>query len=506
MGSKGQISHGGEHKYPHHTYFTSKELSYQKRTMAFKRPAPSQDGPSAKSSKTGGGEDGGNGGGSGPPALRTPIPRHIGLWSHTIALNCVSWEEIGNTVKWLPLHAFPQQFFYANEKQNLHLFQRWLRSCVGYQLHTPTAKMSNLQFLQDAISVTSGVPETTTAPTQAAYIIVFSPKNQSGEQFQIISHSTSTASLGWFKGAAKGLGNVDPTASQLVDLSTSSTITDTDFEALSYNVIVTSVFGVNKYCYPKMYSRSGPKGTYGNANNLDTDIGIRTMSASTNTSTGEYYRNYVKNSSHIKMLKHGDEYSWSIHNNCSDYILKNLGDVGVAIDDDSVTITQARALETAQYDQSFNHPGLDCYVNIPDLQEERVFIWPTKENPPFSRKQGESSIGLLNHFKENAKTLNHKFFILAPMKLPNGTLVKQRCSVMLEQKMEVTFWFRDDVRDMTNNDPEEGLPFDPYTGTEQLPWNLLRDQDYVLSPGTIFYDTNSAVQPLGEVGIKSFVQ
>nr|QTE04055.1 MAG: VP [Turdus naumanni densovirus] len=451
----------------------------------------------------GDGESGGKGGG-GPPPLVAPVPRHIGLWNHTIELNCVSWEEVGNTIKWLPLHMLPQMFMYANHKQNLHMMQRWMRSSLGYQLHTPTATMSNFQFLQDAITLAAGTPETTTAPTQAAYMIAFSPKNQSSEMFQI-TDAKANKILGWNIGKT-GIGKTNGDANMLVDIGSG----DTDFEHLRYQVVVTDSEGIQKDLYALGKHSAGFLGNYNTVDTSDLepgkshpfhpDVGVLLPGAVDGTApmVSTYYRNYVKNASHIKMLKHGDEYSWSIHNNCSNYILKNKGAAGVNINSADITTSTINSEVTNDRPKrpfmSTNHPALDVtsqqmkYVptsgnpNFLILGDsaEVVFVWPTKENPPYSRKQKESSIGLLNHFAENSKTLNNKFFILAPMKNPDGTLIKQRCSVMLEQKMAVTFWFRDDVSDIEQNNPQITDP-DPYGAeNKSLPWNILRDQDFTL--------------------------
>lgn len=467
--------------------------------MSFKRKAEDQGGPVQKYNAGAGKEDGGDGaGGGGAPPLKTAIPRHIGLWSHTIQLNCVSWEEIGNTVKWLPLHMFPQMFMYANNKQNLHLFERWLRSCVGYQIKDVRASMSNFQFLQDAITLAAGTPETTTAPTQAAYMICFSPKNQSGEQFRIGNSRTSNL-LRWNAAPAQstdGLGKTSGDTHMLVDLIEGDTVADTDFELLAYDVIVTDEFGINN----QLYDMSGQAGFIGHYNDKTEEgpdpspaqtyapDGVSLTSAplgSGELRAGHYFRNYVKNSSYMKMLKHGDTYDWNVHTNCDNYILKNTGNLGVSLAANSnttVTIRGPVAGGDPELRPAANNPGLDfTYYQLPGgFLRRSGFVWPSKQYPPFSRSQKESNIGLLNHFCENSKTLNHKFFILAPMKNPDGTLVKQRCSVMLEQKMDITFWFRDDVNDTFPNDPETAGGVNPYNGTSNLPWNLFRDKDFTL--------------------------
>lgn len=452
---------------------------------SFKRPlqddtvSSTSEGSSAKRSAKEGG--GGAGGGAGAPPLNAPVPRHIGLWSHTIQLNCVSWEEIGNTLKWLPLHMFPQNFMRANGNQNYHLFERWLRSCNGYTLHKPKAHMSNFQFLQDAISVTSGVPETTTAPTQAAYIICFSPKNQNGEMFQI-GIAGATSALGWH--GTNGLGSVAYDSNHLVDLTETSTGSDTDFEKLAYNVTITGKSGIlDQYA---MAGVSGPDGGYSN--------GVRFSGitiADGGTTKASFFRNAAKNASHIKMLKHGDEFSWDIENNCDSCILKNLGNVGTqSTSVSTITNLTLSSLPNGTNINVYatNNPAFDANFTadiVEPLHERDVFIWPTKENPPYSRKNGEASIGLLNHWKDTkGGHLNHKFFIMAPMKLPDGSLVKQRCSVMLEQKMDVTFWFRDDISDISNADPET-QGFNPYGGAPHLGWNMFRDTDYVLRPARL---------------------
>lgn len=475
---------------------------------SFKRPlqddtvsSTSESGPAKRSAKEGGG---GAGGGAGAPPLNAPVPRHIGLWSHTIQLNCVSWEEIGNTVKWLPLHMFPQNFMRANGNQNYRMFERWLRSCNGYTLHKPKAHMSNFQFLQDAISVTSGVPETTTAPTQAAYIICFSPKNQNGEMFQI-GVAGASAALGWH--GDMGLGSVDYDSNHLVDLTETSTGSDTDFEKLAYNVTITGRSGIlNQYA---MASLTGPAGAYGHGG----FAGILIQDGGTTKSA--FYRNAVKNASHIKMLKHGDEFSWDIENNCDNCILKNLGNFGAVVLSDPASGTIAESSVTPLPTGSninlyaTNNPAFDASFQstaqspAPNFERD-VFIWPTKENPPYSRKNGEASIGLLNHWKDTkGGHLNHKFFIMAPMKLPDGSLVKQRCSVMLEQKMDVTFWFRDDISDVTTNDPEVDQ-FNPYAGNPHLGWNMFRDTDYVLRPARLV-SLAGTITPIRTHNIKVFV-
>lgn len=472
---------------------------------SFKRPlqddtisSSSEGGPAKRSAKEGGG---GAGGGAGAPPLNAPVPRHIGLWSHTIQLNCVSWEEIGNTLKWLPLHMFPQNFMRANGNQNYHLFERWLRSCNGYTLHKPKAHMSNFQFLQDAISVTSGVPETTTAPTQAAYIICFSPKNQNGEMFQI-GVAGASAALGWH--GINGLGSVAYDSNHLVDLTETSTGSDTDFEKLAYNVTITGKSGIlDQYSVANL---STPNGDY--LGNIYHGVDIQDGG----TTKGSFYRNAAKNASHIKMLKHGDEFSWDIENNCENCILKNLGNIGAVAASTSfgtIALISGSSLPQGPDINKFatNNPAFDVDFSdgsISTSKHERdVFIWPTKENPPYSRKNGEASIGLLNHWKDTkGGHLNHKFFIMAPMKLPDGTLVKQRCSVMLEQKMDVTFWFRDDISDVTNADPET-TQFGPYNAAPHLGWNMFRDTDYVLRPARLAQYTSASIH--ADHNIKVFV-
>lgn len=412
-----------------------------------KRKAESQDVDGASTAKKAGGGGGGGaaGGGDDTGALVPMVPRHVGLWSHCIELNCNTFEEIGNALKYLPLCMTPRRFMLANRGQNATLVAQWRSMSTGFKICSASASINNIRFLQDALTGGGTTPETTTAPTQAAYLVSFMPPPTSGNSVLLGSGTSGTfAPIAIDKNDL--IGGSTPTeygTDQLIEL----TSAETDLETLRWvefnlNLAGNSMTQVGPDA--ALHSMQMNKSQLTTMTTPTPSVGNMAFGASvdqiiTDVEVFEQPTSAVLQRSNIKFVKLGESLSIPITTNCNSAIFKNYTNTNTP---QFVNSTNSSSLGQLLF---FNNmETLITGSGTPIASLNAFFGWPCKVNPFWSRSNNWWHGGLVNALN-SMSPLSHTFMCIAPMKDADGALMKQRASCTLEQKMVVEYFFRDDL-------------------------------------------------------------
>lgn len=405
-----------------------------------KRKAEDDMGPDAKGAKAGG-AGGGAAGSADVAALVPMIPRHVGLWSHSIELVCNSFEEIGNSLAYLPLCMSPRRFMVANRNQNAKLISQWRPISTGWKVKSCSAGINNILFLQDALTGGGTTPETTTAPSQSAYLVVIRPPPTSGHSICL-----GQGTAGAFTPIALsvdeifgGAGNEEYGTNQLIEITS-----DVDIEKLRWREFNLNLAG-------NAMTQNGPDGflhtVQQSRNQINKDSGAVTIApadaqlgASIDQILGpaevfEQSCSTVLNRSSTQFVKLGGSISIPICTNMNNAIFKSSS----ATRDPTPTATTASG--SVIY-STYNN--MEQRMELTEKSAYAFFGWPCKVNPFWSRSNCWWYGGLVSALNKMGP-LCHTFVQMAPMKDAEGNLVKQRASCTLEQRMVVEFFFRDDL-------------------------------------------------------------
>lgn len=432
-----------------------------------KRKAETQDVDGAATAKKAGGGGGAAGGGDDTAALTPMVPRHVGLWSHKIELCCNTWEEIGNNLKYLPLCMSPRRFMLANRGQNATLIAQWRTMSTGFSICHASANVTNIRFLQDALTGGGTTPETTTAPTQAAYLVVFQPPPTSGNSILLGSGPAGAfAPIALDKNLA--IGGTTATeygTDQLMDLTSDTTDLETlrwvEFNLNLAGNSMTQV-GPDSILYQvqknssQLTTTSGPTPTPTNM-----AYGASVDQIITAEEVFEQPTSQVLQRSNMRFVKLGESFSIPVTTNCNKAIFKSYGSNSVALVN---TVTNTAAPTLAVFN---NMETLIVGSGTPIGSLNAFFGWPCKVNPFWSRSNNWWYGGLVDALNSMAP-LQHTFMCIAPMKDAEGALMKQRASCCLEQKMVVEYFFRDDLSNASN---QAGQLMNLYDNQADLPTN-----------------------------------
>lgn len=298
------------------------------------------------------------------------------------------------------------------------------------EIHQPHAKMSNLIFLQDDLRVQSNTPTDATAFTQVCYLVQFSPAAQMN--YFALGNLEDANTMVNNPLYYKLLPNPD---SQLVKVGEQ---TYQDFEKLIVNPAQAGIYaGWNpdhKAC-PKTMEQ-GFKDPYISPNQCPVSTGGTIGSYFSSNFNVPFTEEYffkptsciakATNMDHIKFYKYGDSIDIPIQTNLE----------GVHLTD------HLSNSFTNRFPTQFTISGDDKYVLT------SAFIYPGNNRPYKCRcYQYDPTISCTLHNKE-FKPLQHSFFTMPPIKKPNGALLGQRCSVLLEQSFSITFHMNETTFDL----------------------------------------------------------
>lgn len=344
-----------------------------------------------------------------------PIPRQ--LHENTITLNFVqrSWEEIApGMLYYLPLCATPKYMFDAAMKNQFFKFSDMWETM---EIHQPKARFTNLIMLQDDLRVQNNTPTDATAFTQVVYMIKYSPVGQ--KQYFKLANVPDTENMGTTQTLTYNLAPPTTTEkkSQLVMIS--------GFDTFDKMAILPAK--------ANEFAGYEPKSSIKATNNVITDayIAPNTTSGpfkmiSANMSPADTASNYVPPTSVMTMCKNQDKISFYKYGDSFEVpIVTNVGGLRLEKSDNNNFLTD-----------------LNVNVTLPDktqLAYATEWYYPSRNRPFLTRKNYYDADTLpITEGKKGFKPLNHCFLSMPPIKKPNGTLLGQRCSMILEQTVSIT--------------------------------------------------------------------
>ena len=351
-----------------------------------------------------------------------PIPRLLPTQSITLNFTQRSWEECGpGELLYLPLCQNPKYMFdLAMTKQ----FNKFANTWETMEIHRPHARISNLIMLQDDLRVQSNTPTDATAFTQVVYLLKFCPQGE--KQYFKLTHHPNNENMEenttlTYKIRPKPASG-DKLSSQLIRIqgfqnfeqlgvSGAKANTWAGFQpggSLSYNNSREKILK-NAYIPPTVVGQMGFAGAnlYPSDNYDDTFI------------QPGFNLTMAKNQDHISFYKYGDVIDIPIITNLDGLQLANIN-VNAFLDEYLIT-TEDSKKNKAVYNTEWCYPGR----NRPFLCRSSYYA---------------GNVDPVLHGKE-LKPLEHCFLAMPPIKKPNGALLGQRCSFLLEQSVSITFNF-----------------------------------------------------------------
>lgn len=355
--------------------------------------------------------------------VEDPIPRSIPSQSVTLNFTQRTWEEIApGELYYLPICQNP---FYIMDDCMINQFKSFEGLWSTMEISTPKVKISNLIMLQDDLRVQNNTPTDATAFTQVVYLVHYVPENQ-----QMYFALQNLADLNEYDGPflkydlnphsvnsrlTKVYGFED--LEKLLILSANPGETAGWMGGIASSAETGQIW--NNYISPKdsFFSQA--------AGNLQMAMTTPVKNPEPEVQPSNFINNksqmlFSKNQDHISFHKYGDVIEFDI--------VTNLEGKKLLADDWNDFTENQRTIVI--------NPGLPTQANY--MTE---WCWPGKNRPYVTR---ESNLDYNTSPVLSAKKLQplkHHFFCMPPIRKPNGALLGQRTSFLLEQSFSVTFNF-----------------------------------------------------------------
>nr|QTE03899.1 MAG: VP1 [Phylloscopus fuscatus densovirus] len=374
------------------------------------------------------------GGAAEPPTQ--PIPRNLPQKSVTLHFTNRTWEEFAPGV--LYYDPVCQNPFYMMDLNMIKQFMKFRGLWETMEISTPVAKLSNLIFLQDDLRVQSNTPTDATAFTQVCYLMHYNPAAQT-EYFRlddVMQYGNNTVT----KPLTYNLLSGQNTKSQFIKVGETSF---TDFENLA--IIPAKINETAGWVPGKAFADA--KNNY----NIDdpyippspiTQEPFYTLSkkysANMNVDPDDHY--YMEPNTHLLWARNQDKVCF--------YKYGDTIELPKTTNLEGVQLMNTRANDfTNQYSEAVSIGG----TRVEYLTE---FLYPGNNRPFKCRCTNlDPYLGCSLHNK-GFKPLQHHFIMMPPIRKPNGALLGQRCSALMEQSMSVTFHFHESTfatgEDQTN--------------------------------------------------------
>lgn len=380
--------------------------------------------PSAKKSK------------SDDDVVENPIPRSIPSQSVTLNFTQRSWEEIApGELYYLPICQNP---FYIMDECMINQFKSFDGLWSSMEISTPHVKISNLIMLQDDLRVQNNTPTDATAFTQVVYLIHYVPQNQ-----QMYFALQSLSDLNEYDGqfltyqlAPQDINSRMVKVSGFEDFEKLLMLSANPGESAGFDdSLITDGTG---YIYTNYVSPLYQNDFKRVAGNMQMDL----FTPSKNPNPDQYPTNFLQNKSQILFAKNQDNISFHKYGDCIEFdIVTNLEGKKLISDDWNDFTESQRTIVI--------NPGEETQKNY--MTE---WCWPGKNRPYVTRSSNlDYKTDPVIHAKD-MKPLKHHFFCMPPIRKPNGALLGQRTSFLLEQSFSVTFHFSTAVfaDDLENSD------------------------------------------------------
>lgn len=414
-----------------------------------KRAAEDQDGPEAKKAPSGG-----KGAAAGMRAddVTNPIPRLFKQNSITIHITQRTFEEIGpGELKWIPTCQYYAAMF---DRFHARQFENYYKRCSTFQITDPKIRISNVLMLQDEQTTSSGTPKDVSVFTQACYLMHYQPRGIKNwfklgtttdcmrsqtyltykpmeateckvisqlvtvgkNQYQdfetlVINPAKADFYAGWHTGETNA-ATKDPTSldCQLLEAIEGEINVDETKLQDNVNYYVTECFISPRSPYLGEFSCS--------VKGCEPHIEL------------SKHTTYARNLDKINLHKYGDSFGFHIN-------------------------TNLEGVQMLKHDANnpFGHKFLKSTKSSPkaDTEIKTVFCYPSDNRPFFSRFNNFDPNGPVDANK-GLGGLTHHFFTMPPIKKNDGTLIKQRCSFIMEQSMSITFHFPETVTEDSAED------------------------------------------------------
>lgn len=346
--------------------------------------------------------------GSAADESQQPKKRSIPVRSVTIPFFQRTWEEIPpGKMFYLPTCQNPKYMF---DDIMENQFNKYRPLWCTMTISKPKVRISNIIMLQDDLRVQNNTPTDATAFTQVCYLMHFCPQNQKNF-FKLMTVDNFTDYTG------KDLTyEMEPNIShtQLVQVQgfeifemmglVASSVQDVAGFDPTGAVEVVAQNIVTPYIPPRVQSPlSVLSGNLQPASNVD-KIWVPNMMQIL----------LARNLNGLSFHKYGDELNFEIETNLEGVHLLN---------DEKNNFLAERVINsgTSDYLSEWCYPG-----------RNRPFLSRSANLDPGTDPVTQN---------KNFKPLQHHFFMMPPILKPNGALLGQRCSFILEQSFEVTFHF-----------------------------------------------------------------
>lgn len=345
-----------------------------------------------------------------------PIPRLFRTQQITLNFTNRTWEEIApGELYYLPTCQNPKYMFDAAMTKQ---YERFYNIASTFEIHEVKSRMSNLIMLQDDLRVQSSTPTDATAFTQVCYMLQYTP-NRINQYFNLQSLTDEETMSGNTLTYELKPKNITTQLTKIKGFS--------DFENL---IIQPARIGLT--------AGYTPKSRVTQINNSISNVYIPPdspdsvfTSYSGNMQPLLQDNSFIKNSDHTTLSRNLDKVS--VHK------------YGDTIDINHVTNLEGVTLTKAIQNNFMVDYPLEFIIGDNRLKYLDEWCYPGPQRPYFTRATNyENSIAQTQHIKSMGN-LKHHFFCMPPIKKPNGALLGQRCSMMLEQHMSVTLHFTESV-------------------------------------------------------------
>lgn len=366
-----------------------------------------------KRKSDGGGDESSGKKAQGAEVTQQPIPRHLPTKHVTLNFYQKTWEEIApGRMYYLPLCQNPKYMFDPAMRNQMGKFRELWGTM---EIHKPKYRLSRLTMLQDDLRVQNNTPTDATAFTQVLYLMKFCPKGMK-QYFKL--GTLMKEDMSEINDITYELKpNMAPTnPRQMVELKNFQDFESLTIQGAKANFTAGFVSGQmpnidknNNYKIMDPYIAP-------NAASL-----LSVFSGNLNPEAEHFIppalsTTMARNLNGLSFFQYGDELESHIVTNLEGTHLVNtlsndfLNDQSVLVEDEDKKITYSSE-----------------------------FCWPSRNRPFICRKNYfDPATDPIIHGKQLG-SLEHHFFCMPPIRKPNEALLGQRCAVILEQSMAVTF-------------------------------------------------------------------
>lgn len=407
-----------------------------------KRAAEDDGGPPSKQAAAGKGAAAG----MRADEVHNPIPRLFSQNSITIHISQRTFEEIGpGSLKWCPTSQYWAAMF---DKFHNHMFWEYFKKCSTFEITSPKVRISNILMLQDEQQTAANTPKDVSIFTQACYLVKFSPVGQRN-WFKLGTTKDCMGSQKYLTYKPMEASDCDKYITQLVDIGpgvyedleklvlnpakadeTAGWVTNSIgatpsnpagldcklVDALTENINIDTQDMVKDKDYFITESFISPRSPYLG------DFSCSVKSCEPHVPLGKH-TTYMRNLDKIEFYKYGDEITWNVNTNLD----------GVKLLNHDANTPFGHVYKRATHGST-----------KADTEVYTVFCYPSNNRPFYSRQDNLDVTGPVKTGK-GFKPLQHHFLTMPPIRKGDGTLIKQRCSFIMEQSVSVTFHFPETV-------------------------------------------------------------